>query len=204
VSDKIKKHYLQLYKKYGDSSQSLQFSDRASHFKRFEILLSISAEINSLIDLGCGLAHLFEYMIHKGYKGKYLGLDFLPEFIASNIGKYKDYQQAKFHVFDIKNDDLPNSYDFIVLNGVFNNKMDDNELFMLHSIEKMFKACEKGVAFNAMSTYVEYFDENLYYSNPVEIFDFCKKNLTKKIVLRHDYVVKEYGFPFEYTMYLYK
>jgi len=75
---------------------------------------------------------------------------------------------------------------------------------MINTIHKMFSACKKGVAFNAMSTYVDYRDEILYYSNPMEIFDYCKRNLTRNVILRHEYLVKENSIPYEYTMYLYK
>ena len=75
---------------------------------------------------------------------------------------------------------------------------------MISTIDKMFLACEKGISFNAMSTYVDYQDEILYYSNPLDIFDYCKRNLTRKVVLRHDYLVKADSIPYEYTIYLYK
>jgi SAM-dependent methyltransferase len=204
MNDRLKGHYKTLFKKHGDSSQAVQWTDRGSHFKRFEILKSISDDINSVIDLGCGLAHLYEYMLNGGYKGKYLGLDFVPEFIEANKDKYKGVKQVNFELFDITKDNLPTDYEYVIVNGVFNNKQKNNKEFMLNSIVKMFNACKKGVAFNAMSTYVDFFDDDLYYSDPLEIFDFCKKNLTRKITLRHDYIVKERGFPFEYTIYLYK
>jgi hypothetical protein len=75
---------------------------------------------------------------------------------------------------------------------------------MLNTIKKMYEVCGKGVAFNAMSTYVDFQADDLYYSDPLEIFDYCKRNLTRKVVLRHDYLVKENSIPFEYAIYLYK
>ena len=82
--------------------------------------------------------------------------------------------------------------------------MENNQEFMYQTIGKMYDACEKGVAFNAMSTYVDYQDEDLYYSDPLKVFDYCKKNLTSRVVLNHDYLVKSDSIPFEYTMFLYR
>ena len=175
----------------------------SSQWKRFEVLTGISENINSLIDLGCGMGHLYNFLLERDFRGSYLGLDFVSEFIEIACEKYHK-SSVRFEVFDIRKDILPNGFDYIILNGVFNNKMSDNKEFMLDTINKLFKASGKGVAFNAMSTYVDYYDENLYYSNPLEVFDFCKKKLPGKVVLRHDYLVKKSSIPFEYTIYLYK
>ena len=102
------------------------------------------------------------------------------------------------------NDDFPNGYDYFLLSGVFNNRTERSKEFMIQTIDKMFHACNKGVAFNSMSTYVEFQDDELFYSDPKEIFHYCKKYLTQSVVLKHDYKVKENAFPYEYTMYLYK
>jgi hypothetical protein len=75
---------------------------------------------------------------------------------------------------------------------------------MLNGIKSMFNACTKGIALNAMSTYVDFQADNLYYTDPLEIFDYCKRNLSRKVTLRHDYLVKENSIPFEYCIYVYK
>ena len=99
---------------------------------------------------------------------------------------------------------MPNIQDYCLLSGVFNNTMPDNITFMKETLKKMFDASNKGIAFNALSTYVDYQDKDLYYSNPVEIFDFCKTTLGNKVVLRHEYQTKPNVMPFEYTVYVYK
>ena len=59
-------------------------------------------------------------------------------------------------------------------------------------IAKMFHYSNVGIGFNMMTSYVDFKDEKLFYKNPLETFDFCAKNLSKKIVLRHDYKLWEY------------
>ena len=204
MNDVLKEYYQNRFKKYGASPTTIQHISKESQFKRFKILLAIAEEIGSIIDVGCGLGDLLEFLLDKEYTGKYLGLDFVDEFIEFSNEKYKDITNAKFMKFDFTKDQLPEDYNYLFLSTVFNNKMDNNEEFMLQTIHKMFTACQKGVTFNAMSTYVDYRDEKLYYSDPLKIFDYCKRNLSRQIVLRHDYLVKEDSIPFEYTMYLYK
>lgn len=199
----LKEHFKELYKMHGISPKAVHWTDRKTQEKRFEILLEIDKNIDSLMDVGCGLGDMYEYLLNKGFKGKYCGIDFVDEFIESANQKFKS-PNVSFILNDIKNEELPSGYDYLFLSGVFNNKTGDNKEFMLSTIKKMFAACKKGVAFNAMSTYVDYQDEILYYSDPLEVFDFCKKNITRKIVLRHDYLVKENSIPYEYALYLYK
>jgi SAM-dependent methyltransferase len=206
MSVNIKDHYKELYLKYGDNSKSVQYTDQKSHYERFKVLCEISPQMNSVVDIGCGLAHLYEYLLSLGFNGRYCGLDFVKEFIISDKKKYKDDDRALFIELDIAHEGFPRGYDFVLLSGVFNNKTVNNKEFMLSTIAKMYDACNKGIAFNAMSTYVDYQveDLDLYYSDPLEIFDYCKKRIAKKVILRHDYLVKEDSIPFEYAIYLYK
>ena len=199
----LKKHFKELYKMHGNSPKSVHWTDTKTQEKRFEILLEIDKNIESLIDVGCGLGDMYEYLLKRGFKGRYCGTDFVEEFIESARQKFTS-ANAVFKLNDIKNEDLPVGYDYVFLSGVFNNKMEGNKEFMINTINKMYAACKKGVAFNSMSTYVDYQDEILYYTNPLEIFDYCKRNLTRKVVLRHDYLVKENSVPYEYAIYLYK
>ena len=68
----------------------------------------------------------------------------------------------------------------------------------------MFEAACKGVAFNALSTYVDYHDAGLYYCDPLALFDHAKRHLTERVSLRHDYRVKPDCIPFEFSLYLLK
>jgi len=200
----LKKHYQELFKLHSDSPKSVQWSDENTQENRFKILLDIDPGMTSIIDVGCGLGHLYDYAKKNDFKGKYCGLDFVPEFIDSCKSKYLNDPNATFIEFDINTDSIPQGYDYILLSGVFNNLMTNNWDFMTTSVNKMFDSCIKGVAFNALTTYVDYESEGLFYSNPLEIFDFCKRNISNKIILRHDYLVKPNSIPFEYSIYLFK
>ena len=58
----------------------------------------------------------------------------------------------------------------------------------------MDRASQKGFAFNMLTIYSdkEYMKDNLYYSDPLFFFDFCKRNFSKNVALLHDYY--EYDF----------
>ena len=203
MSVSVKEYYRALYKQHGDNHNAVQWSDRRTQYKRFEILAGIDNKMRSLVDVGCGLGDMLPYLKARGFRGKYTGVDIVPEFIERCREKFSRECNASFHTLDVSRDPLPRGADYYLLSGAFNNPNPENHSFMLNCISKMFLAARKGAAFNALSTYVDYQVGHLYYSDPLEVFDFCKRKLTRKVVLRHDYLVKKNSIPFEYTIYLY-
>jgi len=85
------------------------------------------------------------------------------------------------------------------LSKVFNNKLlnDNNEEVIHDVIKKSYEICNRGVAIDMLSKYVDFMSDELYYYSPEEIFKFCK-TLTKRVTLRHDYPL------YEFMIYLYK
>jgi hypothetical protein len=75
---------------------------------------------------------------------------------------------------------------------------------MTRTLRRMWAVAGKGIAFNSMSTHVDYRDPELYYVDPLEALAFCKSELGGHPVLRHDYILRPGGFPFEFAIYLYK
>jgi hypothetical protein len=59
-----------------------------------------------------------------------------------------------------------------------------------------------GYAFNMLSRFVDYFDDELYYEDPLHAFRFCKEQLSPLVTLRHDYAVRPGSIPFEFSIYV--
>jgi len=188
----IKKHYKDLLQKNGPTLAAVQQNSQEAQDKRFKTLFQIDLKMKSLIDVGCGLGCMLNYLLTQNYSGKYLGIDILEDFTQLSQKKFKAQDNISFKTADISTENLNTNYEYILLSGVFNNRTKDSKNFMYQTLKKMFTACKKGVAFNAISTYVEYQDKELYYSNPLEIFDYCKKNFSRNIALLHDYGLYEF------------
>ncbi|GGI72212.1 putative methyltransferase [Shewanella hanedai] len=196
----LKAHYQKLYAKSGDSPASLQYACSESQRVRFSILSEgIDKEAN-IIDLGCGLADMLPFLREKGFRGKYLGCDFVPEFVQRAKEKYQFDDLAQFQEFNIIEDELPEGYDYVLISGIFNNKISNNLDFIHQTLTKSMHKVKVGIVFNAMSEYVQYQDDELFYVNPMVLFDFCKTKITPYVVLKHDYITKPSGFPYEFTM----
>ncbi|MFV2053242.1 class I SAM-dependent methyltransferase [Aliiroseovarius sp. YM-037] len=202
-NDELIRHYQSLLEKHGPGSHAVQYADPESHEARFKVLQQVATPLTSVLDVGCGLAHFYHFLKGQGFTNRYHGVDIVPEFVDLANQSMADDDGAQASLMHAA-DELPSGYDYAVLSGVFNNRMDDNKAFMENTLRRMFDAADVGIAFNAMSTYVDYFDDGLYYVDPMEVFAFCKTELGGHPVLRHDYAIREGGFPFEFAMYVYK
>jgi SAM-dependent methyltransferase len=188
---------------YGPGPQAVQYADHASHIARFEILAAIDPGMESVLDVGCGLGDFCHYLRARGSTADYLGIDLVPEFVAHAQTAFADDPLSSVMLGDATAE-LPRGRDYAILSGVFNNLMDDNWGFMTTTLRRMYAAARRGIAFNAMTSHVDYRDPELFYVDPMQVFAFCKAELGGHPVLRHDYVTRPGGFPYEFAIYVYK
>lgn len=196
--------YRERLRAHGPGSQAVQYADRESHFARFEILAGVDPAMRSVLDVGCGLGDFCHFLRARGSAARYHGVDIVPEFVEHTLAAFAEDDAATASLMDAETEALPDGHDYAVLSGVFNNAMEDNWGFMTRTLARMWSAAGLGIAFNAMSTYVDYRDPELFYVDPMQVFEFCKVHLGGHPVLRHDYVVRPGGFPFEFAVYVYK
>lgn len=187
------KRYNERLKIYGDDPRSLGWLKGRQHI-RFKVLSEI-ADLNNctILDLGCGFGDLYGFL-KKKYSIDYTGYDINKNLIDIARNKNPD---ASFDVKDILSDKILKNFDYIISSGVFNFKLADNSSFAKNMLKKMLEICNKGIAVDFVTDYVDYRNRDLNYTSPEEIFSFCK-TLSKRVTLRHDYM------PFEFCIYLYK
>ena len=145
---------------------------------------------DSILDVGCGVAHLHTYLKNQGWEGKYLGfdpnkkaIDMIDEDINTMCGTIED---------------LPDfmKYDWAISNGVFNLGLKEEHTFWI--IENMISHANKGIIFNMLQApypdtkYEAYYPE--WIKHKLSRFDH------KKIEIIEDYM----GDDAEFTVYFYK
>ena len=121
----ISKHYKELFKIYGKSVKSVQWSSPQTQHIRFKYLLQPIKKNESIIDIGCGFGDLYSYLVKNNFTTKYLGIDFIEEFIQEAKKGFQTQENVSFKQIDVINDKLPEGYDWHVASGLFNNKMKD-------------------------------------------------------------------------------
>lgn len=202
--DDLVRNYRERLALHGPGPQAVQWADHGSHYARFVVLAEVAPVLGSVLDVGCGHGDFCHFLRSQGQTTRYTGVDIVPEFVDLANAAFHDDPAAQALLLDAETDTLPVGHDWAVLSGVFNNAMDDNRGFMETTLRRMWAATTKGIAFNAMSSWVDYRDPDLWYVDPMEVFAFAKRALGGHPVLRHDYVTRAGGYPFEFAMYVYK
>lgn len=202
----LQEHYRSLFNSHENSPAAVQQPSAAEQTQRFRLLTEKIPNHASIIDVGCGLGDLVPFLRNSGHTGAYLGLDFLPEFVTSASTRFGSFPSVRFAQFDFNKDTIPTGFDYAVVSGAFNNRLADgsNLASMLRVISMLAENVYCGVAFNGLSTHVEFTDDELFYVAPEYLFDQIREKICKFVSLRHDYVLRDGGYPYEFTMYLQK
>ncbi len=197
-------HYKHLLDIYGNSANSVQWRDETSQMLRFKLLTDISLDLGSVLDVGAGLAHLYTYLRSQGFEGRYLGLELVNEFVKESKKKMSHDPSAYIECFDVAINEFPTGFEYGFISGMFNNQRINAEEFLFETLSKLWKVCTKGMAFNILSTNVDYLDSELFYVDPVLVFNFLKHDLKGHVTMRHDYITHLDGYPCEATFHVLK
>lgn len=139
---------------------------------RFKTLLEIGVKTDdTILDWGCGLGHLIDYMNINNVFVNYIGIDINED---SLIETRKMFPDNNFKVGDIE--DETEKYDWILASGIFSFQVSKEEMF--RKLDKALALSNKGVAFNCLIK-SELFPEELGYST------FDSNEILKDLCVRY-------------------
>lgn len=200
VSLLLRDHYAGSFSKHGCTSQGVDWGpheDRAllRHQKTLEVIKSMQC---SLLDVGCGYGALLDITKQAGFA--YTGIDIVSEMTAKGRERHP---QATFIDGDFLTYPFAEkSFDYVICNGILTQKLTasiaEMDAFTKKIITKMFACACKGIAFNLMSTHVNFMADNLFYKSPLETHAWTTQNLSPFVRIDHTYM------PFEYMVYVYR
>lgn len=187
--------YTSLLERHGLGPQALNWGSARSQERRFEVISEIGdLHGQRLLDVGCGTGDLYAWLAHRRLGVNYSGIDITPAMIEAARQRFPGVQ---FAIGDIRQQSYaPESFDYVVASGIFA-KRKLGQSYLEVTVQSMFSACKKGVAFNSLCSWATDQDEDEYYADPEKVFEFCK-TLTRESSLRTDY------HPRDFTIYLYK
>jgi len=97
----------------------------ASQRYRFRVLTEIAPlESATVLDYGCGKGDLYCYLLEAGYRGTYTGFDINPELLELARAKYPG---VRFEQRDIEQASINEQFEYVLISGIFNNRISDNE-----------------------------------------------------------------------------
>lgn len=204
ISEILRNHYSKTYAEHGPTSKGVDWGEKEwaavlRQSKMLEVIRHPSERVYSILDVGCGYGALADLIEFNKLNIKYTGIDIVEEMIIEGAMRHPLH---KFICGDIMELEV-GKYDFVVCNGILTQKLNASTLemneFAQRLIKKLYDVSICGVAFNVMSTYVNYQKDNLYYRNPAELLAWCMAELTP-----HAKLDSAYELWFEYTVYLYR
>lgn len=136
-------NYLMHFKPNDPSS--VGWTDKENQYTRFDALFSIGIQdSDKVLDYGCGLGHLNEYISDKGFSNvDYCGIDINPSYIYLAKVIYPD---KTFHEGEMDIVSADDNFDYIIGSGVFSVGVTDE--YVYNSIKMAYNHAKKGVAFN--------------------------------------------------------
>lgn len=204
ISKALGQHYSEKFSLHGPSPEGVDWgSDERKVLLRYDKMLAVADYVagkkHSLLDVGCGYGGLRQYATSKNIDLDYTGID-----VASNMIEWagENLPSGNFIHGNIVDYKFAREFDYVVCNGILTQKLETAGLqmdqFAAQLIRQMFSLCTIGIAFNVMTTKVNYYSNNLYYRNPAELFSWCLSEISPHIKLDHSYPL------YEYTIYLYR
>jgi cyclopropane fatty-acyl-phospholipid synthase-like methyltransferase len=190
----INSYYTKKIITHGTTPKGVDWNSEQSQILRFKQLSKIIKKDNfTIADIGCGYGKYVEYLQNNFQNFDYTGYDLSQEMIQN---ANKDYKDMNF--MHIKNmSDIVVS-DYSIASGIFSVKMKHSNsewlAYILKTLAKINEKTTNGFSFNMLTKYSEkeFMKDNLYYADPLFIFDYCKKNFAKNIRLMHDYDLYEF------------
>jgi SAM-dependent methyltransferase len=189
---------------HGDNFRGVGWTKKKEYADlRYQVMLDLLRENDpvTLLDVGCGAAHLLEYMRRHRYDHvEYSGLDLSQAFLDLSRGKFTD---ITFYREDIlaNNEPIP-KHDYVVMNGLFNWRGESSHeemwAYCQAMIKRAFNLARVGIAFNVMSKYVDWEREDLFHLPFETLASFLDREVSRHFTFRHDYGL------FEYTAYVYR
>lgn len=206
IAESMKSHHEKVFATYGATPRGLDWGERESDLilrydKMIELVLR-GQRLNRtprLLDVGCGYGGLLEHIRARNLNIDYNGIDICEPMIAEARRRLPG---VSFFCDDILEATDIGSYDYLVCNGIMTQKLDASipqmSAFVRSLVRRMYEISTEGVAFNLMSSRVNFMVGNLFYCNPVEILSWCMAELSPNVALDHAYPL------YEFTTYVYK
>lgn len=195
--------YRDLYEQHKGTPMAVSSESWNHKQTRFSLICDIFKEEDniSVHDVGMGVADMGEFIRNHfpNKKIEYSGTEILSEYVAEAQARFP---KSRFYNRDIAEQSFDEKYDFCLLSGVFHQRRDssirDWEKFSQEILRHSFEMCTKGISFNFISPFVDFYQTQVYYSNLPKLINFINDDLSRFFEIKHNYAL------YEFTVYVYK
>ncbi|MHC4294297.1 MAG: class I SAM-dependent methyltransferase [Planctomycetota bacterium] len=174
----ILRHYERRIDAYPKNHEVVNWATAASQQIRFEVLCeNVPLNGKKLLDVGCGLGDLLEFLKKRKIRTDYTGVDICPEMAAAARRRHR---RGKFFCADLfdgfeghngsAGQFAERDFDIVFCSGTFNLNLGNNLLFLPRAIGRLMELSNECVAFNLLHDRTPHCSDEPYaYYNPGEV-----------------------------------
>ena len=190
-------YYSEKLAEYGDTPRGVDWNGEESQTIRFEQLCKVidsKAPCFTVNDLGCGYGALFDYLSARCSPSAYLGVDVSAEMVQAARSRNATNSTAQF----VTASEPGIISDYGVASGIFNVRLKRTEAewrdYVIATLDVLNRTSRLGFSFNCLTAYSEESKKRdyLYYADPGQLFDICKRRFSRQVALLHDYELYEF------------
>ena len=147
-------------------------SEEAQRMRFAAMADNVGLEGCSLLDVGCGLGHLYEYLSKRGLNIVYVGIDFIPEMIAR---AQRLYPEVNFFVQDIFAHTPDQPYDYVYASGMFNLRVGDNMALLDRALMHICTLCRRAAVISMLSEESQNIEKEYFYYSSNKVLMLAKR-----------------------------
>lgn len=192
----VASYYSKKLREHGPTARGVDWNSEATQSLRFDELLRVAdgSDKISLNEIGCGYGALVDHLSDRRTRLDYCGVDISEDMIGAARARHAQNDLIKFALGTTPD----RARDYCVASGIFNVRLNtpDAEWLscFLATLDIMHEYGTRGFAFNALTRYsdADKMRKDLYYANPSQLFDHCKRRYSQNVALLHDYGLYEF------------
>ena len=189
-------YYAEKIAAFGATPQGVDWNGEDGQRLRFTQLAKvIDADTGTLNDIGCGYGAFLDYLNANHPGIAYYGVDISPPMIEA---ARRRHPTAAADTFSVGNRP-PRIADYTIASGIFNVRLQHNDAawldYLRATLQLINSVSRRGFAFNCLTAYSdpERMRSDLYYAQPVALFDYCMRHFSRNVALLHDYRLYEFS-----------
>jgi SAM-dependent methyltransferase len=194
--DHARQYYEAKLRAHGPTPAGMDWNSQASQELRFRQLARLWEDEPdaSIVDYGCGYGALASFVRARGHVGPYCGFDVSAAMADAGTAHVAGLPNCRVAS---RRAEVP-PLDYAVASGVLNVKQEATDeawsLYVHDTIADLAALGARGFGFNALTRYSdpEKRRPDLYYADPLALFDHCTRTYSRLVSLVHDYPLYEF------------
>lgn len=197
-------------RRHGDTAAGAAWPNDQDRARRFEVMMGLFREPADtsqplvICDLACGTGEFLRHLRdHRGGDIRYIGADLSALALSHARRKFPDAEWVEIDVLKATDEQLESlRCDYLVANGLFTVRHDLSReamwSFLTSTLDRLWPLVRRGLAFNVMSSIVDWQRDDLFHCSYDEIAGYLHQLAGRHLQIRADYGL------YEFTAYAYK